>query len=89
MTEFLLTLAILAGLNVLLASGFNLILGYGGLVSVAQPVFYALGAYASALLSMKLGVPVPAAIVFGAMFAAVASFGLSPVSYTNLRAHET
>lgn len=77
MTEFLLTLAILAGLNVLLASGFNLILGYGGLISVAQPVFYALGAYTSALLSMKLGVPVPFAILLGAMFAAVASFGLS------------
>ena len=59
MIEFMLTLAILAGINVLLASGFNLILGYGGLVSVAQPVFYALGAYSSALLSMHLGVPVP------------------------------
>lgn len=77
MIEFILTLAILAGLNVLLASGFNLILGYGGLISVAQPVFYALGAYASALLSMKLGVPVPAAIALGAAFAAIASFGLS------------
>lgn len=77
MIEFLLTLAILAGLNVLLASGFNLILGYGGLISVAQPVFYALGAYASALLSMKLGIPVPVAIVLGALFAAVTSFGLS------------
>jgi branched-chain amino acid transport system permease protein len=77
MTEFILTLTILAGLNVLLASGFNLILGYGGLISVAQPVFYALGAYASALLSMKFGVPIPAAIIIGAAFAAVASFGLS------------
>lgn len=77
MIEFLLTLAILAGINVLLASGFNLILGYGGLVSVAHPVFYALGAYVSALLSMHLGVPVPLAILCGAIFAAIASFGLS------------
>lgn len=77
MIEFLLNIGILAGINVLLASGFNLILGYGGLVSVAQPVFYALGAYASALLSMKLGVPVPIAVIFGATFATVASFGVS------------
>jgi branched-chain amino acid transport system permease protein len=77
MIEFLLTLAILAGINVLLASGFNLILGYGGLVSVAQPVFYALGAYSSALLSMHLGVPVPVAIIMGALISAIASFGLS------------
>jgi len=77
MTEFLLTLAILAGINVLLACGFNLILGYGGLVSVAQPVFYAIGAYSSALISMKLGVPVPLAMILGALIAAIASIGLS------------
>lgn len=77
MIEFALTLAVLAGINVLLASGFNLILGYGGLVSVAQPVFYALGAYSSALLSMHLGIPVPVAIFLGALVSAVASFGLS------------
>ncbi|MEI6026995.1 MAG: branched-chain amino acid ABC transporter permease [Betaproteobacteria bacterium] len=77
MTDFLLTLAVLAGLNVLLASGFNVILGYGGLVSVAQPVFYALGAYSSALLSMKLGVPIPLAIVLGALVAAITSIGVS------------
>lgn len=77
MTEFLLTVGILAGINVLLASGFNLILGYGGLVSVAQPVFYAIGGYTSALVSLRLGVPVPLAIIIGAIVAAVASFGLS------------
>ncbi len=77
MTEFFLTMAILAGLNVLLASGFNMILGYGGLVSVAQPVFYAIGAYTSALLSMKLGVPLPLAMLAGAALAAIASFGVS------------
>lgn len=77
MTEFLLTVWILAAINVLLASGFNLILGYGGLVSVAQPVFYAIGGYTSALVSLKLGVPVPAAIILGAVVAAAASFGLS------------
>jgi len=77
MIEFLLTLAILAAINVVLASGFNLILGYGGLVSVAHPVFYALGAYSSALLSMHLGLPIPVAIACGAIFSALVSFGLS------------
>jgi branched-chain amino acid transport system permease protein len=77
LTEFLLTLSILAGINVLLACGFNLILGYGGLVSVAQPVFYAIGAYSSALISMKLGLPVPLAMLLGALIAAIASIGLS------------
>jgi branched-chain amino acid transport system permease protein len=77
MIEFLLTLTILAGLNVLLASSFNLILGYGGLVSVAHPVFYAIGAYASALAAVHLGIPIPLAMLFGAALCAIASVGVS------------
>ena len=63
MIQYLYTIAILAGINVILASGFNLILGYGGLVSVAHPVFYAIGGYASALLAQRLGIPIPLAIL--------------------------
>lgn len=46
--DYLITLAILIGLSVALASSFNLIIGYAGLVSIAHPVFYAIGAYVSA-----------------------------------------
>lgn len=77
MIEYVYTIAILAGLNVILASGFNLILGYGGLVSVAHPIFYAIGAYASALLAQKLGVPAPLSIILGAMLAAAMSLFVS------------
>ncbi len=77
MIEYLYTIAILAGLNVILASGFNLILGYGGLVSVAHPVFYAIGGYASALLAQRLGVPIPVAILIATAIAAVTSIALS------------
>ena len=73
MMQYVYTIAIFAGINVILASGFNLILGYGGLVSVAHPIFYAIGAYASALLAMKLGVPIVFAIVLGALLAAATS----------------
>jgi branched-chain amino acid transport system permease protein len=77
MIEFLLTLTILAGLNVLLAGSYNLILGYGGLVSVAHPVFYAIGAYASSLAAIHLGVPIPLAMLCGAVICAIASVGVS------------
>jgi branched-chain amino acid transport system permease protein len=77
MMEYVYTIAILAGLNVILASSFNLILGYGGLVSVAHPIFYAIGGYASALLTQKLGIPVPVAIIMGAVLAAATSVSLS------------
>ena len=75
--EYLVTLAILGGINVILASSFNLILGYGGLVSVAHPIFFALGAYTSALLARDLGVPIPIAILAGAALAALFSAALS------------
>ena len=77
MIEYAFTIAIFAGINVILASGFNLILGYGGLVSVAHPVFYAIGAYASALAAQKLGIPIPLAILLGGTLAAVTSLGVS------------
>jgi branched-chain amino acid transport system permease protein len=77
MMEYVYTVMILAGLNVILASGFNLILGYGGLVSVAHPIFYAIGGYTSALLAQKLGVPVPLSIIMGALLAAATSVCVS------------
>ena len=72
MIQYLYTIAILAGINVILASGFNLILGYGGLVSVAHPVFYAIGGYASALLARHFGMPIPLSILLAIGIAAAA-----------------
>jgi branched-chain amino acid transport system permease protein len=75
--EYLLTLAILAALSAVLAIGLNLVLGYGGLLSVAHPIFYGLGAYASALLTMQADVPIPLAIVIAAVGCAAASVPLA------------
>jgi len=75
--EYLLTLAILAALSAVLAIGLNLVLGYGGLLSVAHPIFYGLGAYASALLTMQANVPIPLAIVLAALGCAAASVPLA------------
>jgi branched-chain amino acid transport system permease protein len=77
MMDYLLTLAVLTGINVMLASGFNLILGYGGLVSVAHPIFYAIGGYTSGLLALRLGVPIPLAIIAGIGVSAVMSLFVS------------
>lgn len=73
MMEYFYIIAIFVGINVILASSFNLILGYGGLVSVAHPIFYAIGGYVSALLAMKLGVPIVIAILLGGIVAALTS----------------
>ena len=77
MMEYVYTIAIFVGINVMLASSFNLILGYGGLISVAHPIFYAIGGYASALLAMKLGVPLVLSILLGGFIAAAMSVVVS------------
>ncbi|GBD11714.1 hypothetical protein HRbin23_01387 [bacterium HR23] len=48
----------------------NLLMGYGGMVSFGHAAYYALGAYASALLVKKAGLPMPLAFVLGPFFAA-------------------
>lgn len=77
MIEYFSVLAILVLLNVALAVSFNLVLGYGGLVSIAHPIFFALGAYASGLLARDLGWSVPLAIVAGGVLAMLSSVALS------------
>jgi branched-chain amino acid transport system permease protein len=75
--EFVSAAVVMIGISIILASSFNLILGYGGLLSIAHPVFFAIGAYCSALLSTTLGVPLPLAMLCGVVAAALASFVLS------------
>jgi len=75
--EYLYGIIIIIGLYVILATSFNLIIGYGGLVSIAHPVFFALGAYASAVLSRDFGVPVALAMLAGVVVAVVASIALA------------
>jgi branched-chain amino acid transport system permease protein len=77
MIEYISILAALVLLNVVLSVSFNLVLGYGGLVSIAHPVFFALGAYASGLLARDLGLPVPFAILAGGAIAMLSSVALS------------
>lgn len=45
--------------------GVSFLLGQCGIVSLAQSVFYGIGAYASAYGTLKLGLPVPVAAILG------------------------
>jgi len=75
--EYIYSVLILIGINIIMASSFNLIIGYGGLISIAHPIFFALAGYCSAILSMHYGVPIPMAIVAGALFSTALSVMLS------------
>ena len=75
--EFIVSVLALFGISIILATSFNLIIGYGGLMSIAHPIFFAVGAYTSALMAMDLGMPVWLGIVSGVAMAAVLSVCLA------------
>lgn len=68
---YVLHIAIYVGINVMLVSGLNLLVGYMGLLSLGHGAFWGLGAYTSALLAVRLGVGfwlgLPAAGVLAAL----------------------
>src|ERR1700674_738511 len=75
--DYIYSVIILISLFVILATSFNLVIGYGGLISIAHPIFYGLGAYTSALLARDAGLPVPLAMLAGAALATAMSVVLS------------
>jgi branched-chain amino acid transport system permease protein len=75
--DYIYSVVILVSLFVILAASFNFVIGYGGLISIAHPIFYGLGAYTSALLARDAGLPVPLAMLAGAALATVMSVVLS------------
>jgi branched-chain amino acid transport system permease protein len=60
--EYLYSVLILIGLNTIMASSFNLIIGFGGLISIAHPIFFALAGYCSAILSMQFSTALSVAL---------------------------
>jgi branched-chain amino acid transport system permease protein len=77
---------IVCALNVMLAIGLDFVLGYAGQLNLGQSAFYGIGAYASTLLIMRLGVPFWLAFVAAVALAGLAGAALS-VFATRLRGH--
>jgi branched-chain amino acid transport system permease protein len=71
--EYLTTLGILISIYVILAASYNLVIGYGGLSTVAHPIFFAIGAYTAGLLSVGSDLPAVVNVLLGAAAAMVAS----------------
>lgn len=79
-----LTVACQAGIAVIAALGLNILTGYTGQISLATGGFLAVGAYTSALLSQRAGLPVPLAVV-GAVLVTAAVGALLSVPALRLR----
>ncbi|RJX29486.1 MAG: branched-chain amino acid ABC transporter permease [Desulfarculus sp.] len=59
---------------VIFASSWNLLTGYAGQFNLGHAAFFGIGAYASALLALKLGVPPWIGLFLGGLLAAAAGF---------------
>jgi len=62
------------------AMGLQVLLGYSGQLSIGQAAFYGIGAYTSAFLNAKLGVPFPLALIGAGIAAAIASLLMVPIT---------
>ncbi len=82
METYLASVAIFAGIYAVLALGLNLVWGISGLINLGLAGFFALGAYASALATIRLGVPI---VVGGAAGFLVAALGGAILMAVTLR----
>jgi len=78
--NYLLHLLVMIGIYLPLAYSLNLILGFGGLLSLCHAVFYGIGAYAYVLSLTALGLPSGVALLFGILFTLFLSMGVGWVS---------
>jgi len=53
--DYLMTLSIFAGINIMLALSLNILIGFAGQVSLGHAAFFGIGAYTSAVLTVNLG----------------------------------
>jgi branched-chain amino acid transport system permease protein len=74
MNSYLLYILDLIYISVLVALGLNLLAGYAGQISIGHAAFYALGAYASAILQAKLGLPFLLTMLLAASFTAAVGY---------------
>ena len=57
MVNFILHVVILMGIYGILSVSLNFMFGYGGIISICHGAFFGIGAYAGALISLKMGLP--------------------------------
>jgi len=75
--EYFASAGVLIGIYVILAASYNLIIGYGGLNTIAHPIFFALGAYTAALLGINTTLPSIVCVTAGVGIAVIASVALA------------
>jgi len=68
--DYLLHILVMVALYAILAASYNLLIGFAGLFALSQAAFFGVGAYATAILAAKLGLPFPLPLLAGVLVAA-------------------
>lgn len=71
--DYILSLGVFFFVNLLLIGGLNLVMGFGGQISLCQAGFYGIGAYVSGVLSVRYGVPPIAGVAIATAGAALSA----------------
>jgi len=80
MENYLIAMAVSAGIYALMALGVNVIWGLAGMVNLGLVGFFAVGAYVSALLTLKAGLPIAAGMAAGALVTALVGVAVALVT---------
>jgi branched-chain amino acid transport system permease protein len=76
-SRYVVNVLLLVCVYVALASMWNLLAGYSGMVSLGQQMFIGLGGYTLAVLSLYYGVPVFLSVLFGGMVSVILALCIS------------
>ena len=75
--DYFIDVAILSGIYIILALGLNVVVGFAGLLNLGFVAFYAIGAYAYALLNTKYGLGFWPALPFSLLLTTIFGFLLA------------
>ncbi|MBN1458270.1 MAG: branched-chain amino acid ABC transporter permease [Armatimonadetes bacterium] len=84
--DYAIHLATVIGINTIVVLGLNLLMGYAGQVSLGQAAFVGIGAYASGILTIKLGLSPWIALAAGVTLTSATGF-IVGVPLLKLRGH--
>jgi len=85
MEHYLIAMAVTAGIYAILALGMNVIWGMAGLINLGLVGFFAVGAYTSALLTLKFGWPIWGGLLAAMIVTSLVGIAVALVT-VNLRA---
>ena len=71
MEHYLVAIGVTAGVYALMALGMNVMWGMAGLINLGLVGFFAVGAYVSGLMTLKLGAPIAVGVAAGTLIAAL------------------